>query len=137
MTPIWRHLTHPEGMTAKLLADATGMSEKAVRADLAGLELEGKAVRERAPIGKAHLWWRSGCKPLVDLDAFLALALAAQIHKSAGTLRAAMQRIAARTWNPGIKQIVILSAKSSAPHSIIWGAVDSYVGKTESARMVA
>ena len=41
-SPIWRHLTHPDGMTVSLLAKATGMSVKEVRADLCALEADGQ-----------------------------------------------------------------------------------------------
>lgn len=30
---VWRHLTHPDGMTVSLLATATGLSAEQVRAD--------------------------------------------------------------------------------------------------------
>jgi len=56
MTPIWRYLTQSAGMTAQTLADATGMSIQAVRADLVALESQGKVARERGTVGKPHLW---------------------------------------------------------------------------------
>ena len=49
---VWRHLTHPDGMTVSLLVAATGLSAEQVRAELRALEQDGKACRERAPIGK-------------------------------------------------------------------------------------
>ena len=53
---VWRHLTHPDGMTVSLLVAATGLSKEQVRAELRALEQDGKAWRERAPIGKEHLY---------------------------------------------------------------------------------
>lgn len=46
---VWRHLTHPDGMTVSLLVTATGLSAEQVRAELRALEQDGKACRERAP----------------------------------------------------------------------------------------
>ena len=31
---VWRHLTHPDGMTVSLLVTATGLSAEQVRAEL-------------------------------------------------------------------------------------------------------
>ena len=123
MSALWRHLTHPEGMTVSLLAKAAGMDKHQVRAELVALEAAGKIIRERAPIGKEHLWWRSGCRPLSDLDAVLAMGLAARFHKTPSALRAVMQRISTRAENPAIRQIIRLSATSHDPHAIAWDAV--------------
>ena len=78
MTPIWRYLTQSAGMTAQMLAESTGMTIQAVRADLAELELKGKAARERAAIGKPHLWWRADKRPVDGLHVLLVMALAAE-----------------------------------------------------------
>lgn len=45
---VWRHITHPDGMTVSLLVTATGLSKEQVRAELRALEKDGKACRERA-----------------------------------------------------------------------------------------
>ena len=45
---VWRHITHPDGMTVSLLVAATGLSAEQVRAELRALEQDGKAWRERA-----------------------------------------------------------------------------------------
>lgn len=37
---VWRHLTHPDGMTVSLLVTATGLSAEQVRAELA--EVKGQ-----------------------------------------------------------------------------------------------
>lgn len=42
---VWRHLTHPDGMTVSLLVNATGMTKEQVRAELVTLERDGKATR--------------------------------------------------------------------------------------------
>lgn len=120
---VWRHITHPDGMTVSLLVTATGLSKEQVRADLRALEQEGKAWRERAPIGKEHLWWRATHRPLCDLDALLVMGLAAHFHPSPKALRAVLQRVSARAESPGLRQIVRLSATASNPHAIVWGAV--------------
>ena len=39
MSALWRHLTHPEGMTVSLLAKAAGMDKHQVRAELVRDEL--------------------------------------------------------------------------------------------------
>lgn len=120
---VWRHLTHPDGMTVSLLATATGLSAEQVRAELRALEQEGKAWRERAPIGKEHLWWRATHRPLCDLTVLTAMGLAARLHPTPSALRAVLQRVGARAENPGLRQIVRLSATASNPHAIAWGAV--------------
>lgn len=123
MSQVWRHLTHPDGMTVSLLAAATGLSTEQVRAELRALEQDGKAWRERAPIGKEHLWWRSTHRPLCDLTVITAMGLAAHFHPSPKALRAVLQRVSARAESPGLRQIVRLSATASNPHAIVWGAV--------------
>lgn len=55
MSGVWRHLTHPDGMTVSLLVTATGLSKEQVRAELRALEQDGKAWRERAPIGSVSM----------------------------------------------------------------------------------
>lgn len=106
-----------------LLVTATGMTAAKVRAELIALEAAGKIVRERAPVGKEHLWWRSGSQPLSDLTAVLAMGLAAKFHKTPRALRAVMQRIGVRAESPGIRQIVAMSARVKDPHAIAWNAV--------------
>ena len=123
MSGVWRHLTHPDGMTVSLLVTATGLSKEQVRAELRALEQDGKLYRERAPIGKEHLWWRLGSRPLSDLDALLVMGLAARLHPTPKALRAVLQRVSARAESPGLRQIVRLSATASNPHAIVWGAV--------------
>ena len=39
---VWRHITHPDGMTVSLLVAATGLSTEQVRAELRTLEKGGK-----------------------------------------------------------------------------------------------
>ena len=123
MSAVWRHLTHPDGMTVSLLVTATGLSKEQVRAELRALEQDGKAWRERAPIGKEHLWWRATHRPLCDLTVITAMGLAARLHPTPKALRAVLQRVGARAENPGLRQIVRLSATASNPHAIVWGAV--------------
>lgn len=116
---VWRHLTHPDGMTVSLLVKATGMSKEQVRAELAALEQDGKAWRERAPIGKEHLWWRDSHRPLPDDDILLALGLAVGQSKSPKALRATLQHYSTRTQNPALRQILALSATSKNPRRVI------------------
>ena len=58
MSGIWRHLTHPDGMTVSLLVTATGLSTEQVRAELRTLERDGKACRERARARLRRRSWR-------------------------------------------------------------------------------
>lgn len=129
MTPLWRYLTQAAGMTAQMLADAAGMTIQAARADLAQLESDGKACRERAAIGKPHLWWRIGSRPLEDLDVLLIMALAADYHAAPASVREVMQKVSARAKNPAIRQIVGMCATSKYPHQIVWAALDEYVAE--------
>ena len=120
---IWRHLTHPDGMTVSLLVKATGMTKEQVRAELGALEAEGKAKRERAPVGKEHLWWRSTNYPLSDLTVITAMGLAARSHESPARLRAVLRRLSTRAANPGIRSVLSLCATAKQPHRIVWDAV--------------
>ena len=120
---IWRHLTHPDGMTVSLLVTATGLSKEQVRAELRALEQDGKAWRERAPIGKEHLWWRATHYPLSDLTVITAMGLAAKLHPSPSRLRAVLQRLSTRAGNPGIRSVLSLCATAKQPHRIVLDAV--------------
>ena len=120
---VWRHLTHPDGMTVSLLVNATGMTKEQVRAELVTLEAEGKAKRERAPVGKEHLWWRATHYPLSDLTVITAMGLAAKLHPSPSRLRAVLQRLSTRAANPGIRTVLSLCATAKHPHRIVWDAV--------------
>lgn len=124
MSALLRYITHPDGMTVSRLVSATSMTKREVRAELVALEAANKIVRERAPIGKEHLWWRIGSRPLSDLDVALVIGLAARLHKAPGTLRSVMRRLGARAANPAIRQIMQLSATSHDPHAIAWNAVE-------------
>jgi len=123
MSQVWRHLTHPDGMTVSLLVKATGLSAEQVRAELRALEQDGKAWRERAPIGKEHLWWRATHRPLCDLTVITAMGLAARLHPTPSALRAVLQRLSTRAANPAIRQILALSATAKHPHRIVADAV--------------
>ena len=120
---IWRHLTHPDGMTVSLLVKATGITKEQVRAELVALERDGKAKRERAPVGKEHLWWRSTNYPLPDLTVITAMGLAARRHESPARLRAVLRRLSTRAANPGIRSVLSLCATAKYPHRIVWDAV--------------
>lgn len=115
---VWRHLTHPDGMTVSLLVTATGLSTEQVRAELRTLEQEGKACRERAPIGKEHLWWRTTHRPLCDLTVITAMGLAARLHptpqRPASSAAAAQhaRRQSRHPADPG----PVGNGKASAPH---------------------
>jgi len=109
-SPIWRHLTHPDGMTVSLLVKATGMTVKEVRADLRALEADGQAVRETAPPGKEHLWWRRGSQPLDELTVVLVLNLARRLHANPGKLRAVMRRVSTRAAHPAWRQSLALAS---------------------------
>lgn len=109
-SPIWRHLTHPDGMTVSLLVKATGMTVKEVRADLRALEANGKAIRETAAPGKEHLWWRRGSQPLDELTVVLALNLARRLHANPGKLRSVMRSISTRAAHPAWRQSLALAS---------------------------
>lgn len=126
MTPIWRYLTQSAGMTAQKLADAAGISVQQARADLARLEADGKACRERAVVGKPHLWWRVGSRPLNDLDVLLHMALGAHNNPSPERLREILASSANRCIDKATQKIVLLCAQSKAPHQIVWKALSNY-----------
>lgn len=119
----WRHLTHPDGMTVSLLVTATGMTKDKVRAELRTLERDRKVKRERAPVGKEHLWWRATHYPLSDLTVITAMGLAAKLHPSPSRLRAVLQRLSTRAGNPGIRSVLSLCATAKQPHRIVRDAV--------------
>lgn len=126
MTPIWRFLTQPAGMTAQQLADSTGLPIKTVRADLIELEARGKASRERGAVGTSHRWWRVEKRPLDGLDVLLIMALAAEIHPSADKLKEVLASVGMRAKHSGIKKIVAMCALSKQPHVIVRTAVQEY-----------
>jgi predicted ArsR family transcriptional regulator len=126
MTPLWRYLTQPAGMTAQALAEATGMTIHAVRADLVELEAQGKASRVRGPVGTPHRWWRAEKRPLDGLDVLLIMALAAEIHPSAGKLKEVLASAGSRAKHSGLKKIVAMCAVSKAPHQVVRLAVQEY-----------
>ena len=92
-------------------------------AELRTLEQDGKAWRERAPIGKEHLWWRATHRPLCDLTVITAMGLAARLHPTPSALRAVLQRLSTRAANPAIRQILSLSSTAKHPHRIVADAV--------------
>lgn len=126
ISPIWRHLTKPAGMTAQMLADATGMSIAAVRADLQELEALGKAARERGPIGKPHMWWRAEKKPMAGEDALLIIGLAAELHASPAKLRDILAKVGMRVQHKGLQKIIVMCANSKAPHAVVRLAIQEY-----------
>lgn len=134
MTPIWRYLTQSAGMTAQTLADATGMSIQAVRADLVALETQGKVARERGSVGKPHLWWRAEKRPLDGLDVLLVMALAATLQPSGERLKEVLADVGGRAKNPAHRKIVAMCAMSNAPRQIIWEALDNLDVEDEALR---
>ncbi|WP_447651029.1 DUF7740 domain-containing protein [Pseudomonas abietaniphila] len=126
MTPIWRYLTRPEGMTAKMLAESSGMTIQAVRADLVELETQGKVARERGAIGASHVWWRAERRPLDGLDVLLIMALAAEIHDSPVKLKEVLAEVGSRAKHAGLKKILYMCATSKAPHQIVRLSVQEY-----------
>lgn len=114
-------------MTAQKLADAAGMTIQQAREDLAELEAQGKACRERAAVGKPHLWWRAGSRPLDSLDVLLHMALAAHYHPSPDKLREVLASSGNRAKDKGTQKIVLMCAQSKAPHQIVWQALDHYL----------
>lgn len=126
MTPIWRYLTQASGMTAQMLADATGLSIQKVRADLVELEQKGKASRDRAAVGKPHVWWRAEKRPLDGLDVLLAMALAAEFHASPVKLKEVLADVGSRAKHKGLQKILYMCATSKAPHQIVRLSVQEY-----------
>lgn len=121
-----RHLTKIEGTTVAELAKATGQTIKQVRAELNALEAQGKAYRQRAAVGRPHLWWRVDRKPLSSLDMLLAMAIAARIHKAPGKLRAITRALSTRVVDPVGKRVMQMVATSSKPAEVIARAVEYY-----------
>lgn len=113
-------------MTAQELADATGLSVERVRADLVGLEQERKVFRERGPVGKPHVWWRTNKRPLDGLDVLLVMALAAEIHQSTAKLKEVLANAGSRAKHTGLKRIVAMCAASKSPHAIVRTALQEY-----------
>lgn len=126
MTPLWRYLTQPAGMTAQALAEATGMTIQAVRADLVELEAQGKASRVRGPVGTPHRWWRAEKKPLTGIDALLIIGLAAELHPSPATLREILAKVGMRVQHKGLQKIIVMCATSKAPHTVVRLAIEQY-----------
>jgi len=125
MTPLWRYLTQTAGMTAQKLADAAGMTIQQARADLAELEAQGKACRERGAVGKPHLWWRAGSRPLDGLDVLLRMALAADHNQSASDLRVILSDIGRRARDPAHRKIIVMCATAKHPHQIVWDSLEA------------
>ncbi len=121
-----RYLSNPAGITAAELAARTGASVVRVRAELVALEAAGKAVRERAAVGQPHRWWRVGARPLGKLDVLLAMILAARLHPSAGRLRGVFDRLAHRSADPAVSQILAQARRSHAPHQVAEMALQFY-----------
>lgn len=113
-------------MTAQALADSTGMSIQAVRADLVELEGKGKVSRERAAIGQPHLWWRSEKRPLDGLDVLLIMALAAEIHASPVKLKEVLAEVGSRARHKGLQKILFMCATSKDPHLVVRLSVQEY-----------
>lgn len=124
MTPIWRYLTHPAGMTVQQLADSTKLSIVRVRADLVELEREGKAFRVRGSVGTPHLWWRAEKRPIGRLDALLSMALAAALHTSKDTLREVLAGIGNRSKSKQVQKAIVLCATANDPHTVTWSALE-------------
>lgn len=126
MTPLWRFLTKPAGMTAQELAEATGMTIQAVRADLVELEEQGKASRVRGPVGTRHLWWRAEKAPMTGADALLIMGLAAELHPSAAKLREILAKVGMRVQHKGLQKIITMCAQAKAPHAVVRLALQEY-----------
>lgn len=114
-----------------MLADAASMTIQQARADLTELEAQGKTCRERGAVGKPHMWWRAGSRPLDGLDVLVHMALAAHLHPSAGQLREVLASSGNRAKDAGVKKIVAMAAMSKAPHQIVWQALDNYLTEEE------
>ena len=121
---ILRYLTPVEGVTVAQLAQSTGQSVVAIRAELVALEAQGKAVRQRGAVGKPHLWWQAGRKPLSSLDTLLVMALAARFHSAPGKLRAVVRSASTRIVDPLGRAVVQRIATASNPHAVVMRAVE-------------
>lgn len=138
MSPLWRHITHIEGMTVSRLVAASGMSKAEVRAELLALGKDGRTVRERAPIGKEHLWWRAGSQPLDDIDVMLVMALAERIHRAPGKLRSIIQHLSTRVTKETTRSLQLCStANPKVIHRVIRDILDLYMEKNEGAMNAA
>lgn len=114
-----RYITHPEGVTVASLVKSSGMPLKDVRACLVELEQAGKIERKRAPVGKPHLWWRSGKQATMGgIDAVLAAELAAVMHDK-GKLRAVLDRLSVKAANPAHRAIFAMVRKSKNPKKVL------------------
>lgn len=126
-----RYLTSPAGITVAELAARTGASVVQVRAGLVALEAAGEAVRERGAVGQPHRWWRVGARPLGKLDVLLAMVLAARLHPGAKRLRAVFDRLAHRSADPAVSQILAMARRSSAPHQLAEQALRFYAEEVD------
>ena len=126
ISPIWRHLTKPAGMTAQDLADATGMSVTGVRADLVILERQGKVARVKGKVGQPHMWYRADKKPLDGVDVLLVMGLAAEMHRSADKLKEVLAKIGMRAKHKGLQRIVLMCCKAKNPHEIVRLSLQEY-----------
>lgn len=113
-------------MTAQMLAESTGMTIQAVRSDLVELEGQGKVSRQRGPVGKAHVWWRTEKRPLDGLDVLVIMALAAEIHASPAKLKEVLADVGSRAKHAGLRKIVAMCAVSKVPHQIVRTAIEQY-----------
>lgn len=125
MTPVWRFLTHPKGMTAQQLAESTGLPIKIVREDLSKLEADGKAVREIGPVDTSHRWYRTEKRPLSGLDVLLYMALAAKFTESTARLKEVLADVGSRAKAPQVSKIVAMCAAGKSPRQVVWEALDN------------
>jgi len=121
-----RYLSSPKGITVAELAQRTGLPVEKVRAELVSLERAGEAVRKRAAVGKPHRWWRVGARPLGKLDVLLSMVLAARLHPNAKRLRSVFDRLAYRSVDPAVAQIVAMARRSAQPHLVAEQALSFY-----------
>jgi len=123
---IWRRLTAIDGMTARQLAEATGLPVRDVRAELNRLQKQHKVARWEAPVGKSDLWWRWEQRPISDHTIMLALALALDGGKPERVLRNIMLLGAKRGWTPGLRFHMARWAKHKSLHPIAADLINFY-----------
>lgn len=112
MSQLLKYITKIEGVTAKELAETTGMPIKQVRAELVELNKAGKLARWRAPIGESDRWWRWEQRPLSDHTLMLLLALALHLGKPDKKLREIMLLGAKRGQFQSLRGLMALTAKA-------------------------
>lgn len=126
MSQLLKYITKYEGVTAKELADATGLPIKQVRAELSELNKAGKLTRWRAPVGQSDLWWRWDMRPMTDHTLMLLLALAIHFGKPDKKLREIARMGGKRAQSPYLRAGMAMMAQAINIRELAEDAIQFY-----------